>query len=61
MAAAVWHHLFAADPFSRAAGETLRREVLARGGAVDPHALVTRVLGGPPTIEPLLREMGAAE
>jgi hypothetical protein len=58
LSAALWQRLFAADPFSRQAGEAYRREVLAKGAAVDPVGVLERVLGGPPTMEPLLREMG---
>jgi Zn-dependent oligopeptidase len=58
LSSAVWQRLFAADPFSREAGEVLRREVLAKGAGADPVAILHRVLGGPPTVAPLLREMG---
>jgi hypothetical protein len=60
-AAAVWQKLFAADPLSRTAGETYWREVLAHGSAADPAGVLIRVLGGPPTLRPLLQELGVLQ
>jgi len=54
----VWGALFAADPFSRASGERWRREVLARGAADDPASMLAALLGRPPSLGPLLRELG---
>lgn len=44
----------------RATGAAFAREVLSRGGSVDPMAAVERLLGRPPRIEPLLRRRGLA-
>ncbi len=54
----VWAALFAADPFSRSAGEVYRTVVLSRGAAADPCAMLTSVLGRPPSLAPLLTELG---
>jgi peptidyl-dipeptidase Dcp len=43
---------------SRRSGALFARELLARGGAVDPMAAVERLLGRPPRVEPLLRRRG---
>ncbi len=43
---------------SRRSGEIFRRELLSRGGAVDPMAAYQAVLGRPPRIEPLLERRG---
>jgi peptidyl-dipeptidase Dcp len=43
---------------NRAAGERFRRNLLSRGGAVDPMAAYEAVLGRPPRIEPLLERRG---
>ena len=40
------------------AGETFRRELLSRGGAVDPMAAFEAFRGRPPRIEPLLERRG---
>jgi len=45
LAAQIWEHLFAADPFSRSAGERLRYDLLARGGTEDANVLMRRLLG----------------
>jgi len=58
LSAALWRRLFAKNPFDRAAGELLRAQVLARGAGADPVAMVRAVLGGAPTIAPLLLELG---
>jgi peptidyl-dipeptidase Dcp len=42
----------------RSSGERFRRELLARGGAVDPMAAYQAVLGRPPRVEPLLERRG---
>lgn len=42
----------------RDAGERFRRELLSRGGAVDPMAAYQAVLGRPPRVEPLLERRG---
>jgi peptidyl-dipeptidase Dcp len=42
----------------RASGERFRRELLSRGGAVDPMAAYQAVLGRPPRVEPLLERRG---
>src|SRR3954452_5911128 len=42
----------------RASGRTFRRELLSRGGAVDPMTAYQAVLGRPPRIEPLLERRG---
>lgn len=60
-AAAVWEKLFAKDPLSRDAGETYRAQVLSKGGAEDPRAILHDVLEGPVTLQPLLRELGIAD
>jgi peptidyl-dipeptidase Dcp len=39
-------------------GEIFRRELLSRGGAVDPMAAYQAVLGRPPRVEPLLERRG---
>jgi peptidyl-dipeptidase Dcp len=39
----------------REAGEVFARELLSRGGAVDPMAAFSAVVGRPPMLEPLLR------
>jgi len=44
----------------RDSGAAFAREVLSRGGAVDPMAAVERLLGRPPRVEPLLRRRGLA-
>lgn len=43
---------------TRANGDTFRRELLSRGGSVDPMAAVEAVLGRPPRVEPLLARRG---
>jgi peptidyl-dipeptidase Dcp len=43
---------------SRASGERFRRELLSRGGAVDPMTAFQAVLGRPPRVEPLLQRRG---
>jgi Zn-dependent oligopeptidase len=58
LSSALWSRLFAADPFSRAAGELYWREVLAKGAGADPVGVLTKVLGGPPTMKALLKEVG---
>lgn len=47
LAMRVWDELFAQDPFSRQAGERLRREVLSWGGSRDPWECVRGVLQNP--------------
>jgi peptidyl-dipeptidase Dcp len=42
----------------RSSGEVFRRELLSRGGAVDPMAAFQAVLGRPPRVEPLLERRG---
>jgi peptidyl-dipeptidase Dcp len=42
----------------RAAGDTFRRELLSRGGSVDPMAAFEAVLGRPPQVTPLLARRG---
>jgi len=42
----------------RRSGEIFRRELLSRGGAVDPMVAYQAVLGRPPRIEPLLERRG---
>ena len=39
-------------------GDTFRRELLSRGGSVDPMGAVETVLGRPPHVEPLLARRG---
>jgi peptidyl-dipeptidase Dcp len=39
-------------------GDTFRRELLSRGGSVDPMAAVEAVLGRPPRVAPLLARRG---
>ena len=41
VAARVWQEVFAADPFSRSAGDRYRHQMLAYGGGKDPTGLVT--------------------
>jgi peptidyl-dipeptidase Dcp len=43
---------------SRDGGECFRRELLSRGGAVEPMAAFRAVLGRPPRVEPLLERRG---
>jgi peptidyl-dipeptidase Dcp len=43
---------------TREAGATFARELLSRGGAVDPMAAFEAVVGRPPRLEPLLRRRG---
>jgi peptidyl-dipeptidase Dcp len=43
---------------NRVSGRTFRRELLSRGGAVDPMLAYQAVLGRPPRIEPLLERRG---
>ncbi len=43
---------------TRDGGEKFRRELLSRGGAVDPMAAFEAVLGRPPRVEPLLERRG---
>ncbi|SEO84938.1 peptidyl-dipeptidase Dcp [Actinacidiphila rubida] len=43
---------------TRGNGDTFRRELLSRGGSVDPMAAVEAVLGRPPRVEPLLARRG---
>jgi peptidyl-dipeptidase Dcp len=43
---------------SRVSGEKFRRELLSRGGAVDPMTAYAAVLGRPPRVEPLLERRG---
>jgi peptidyl-dipeptidase Dcp len=42
----------------RSSGQRFRRELLSRGGAVDPMTAYEAVLGRPPRIEPLLERRG---
>jgi peptidyl-dipeptidase Dcp len=42
----------------RDSGDLFARELLSRGGAVDPMDAVQRLLGRPPRLEPLLRRRG---
>jgi peptidyl-dipeptidase Dcp len=42
----------------RHSGQTFRRELLSRGGAVDPMVAYQAVLGRPPRVEPLLERRG---
>jgi peptidyl-dipeptidase Dcp len=42
----------------RPSGERFRRELLSRGGAVDPMTAFEAVLGRPPRVEPLLERRG---
>jgi peptidyl-dipeptidase Dcp len=42
----------------RSSGEIFRRELLSRGGSVDPMLAYQAVLGRPPRIEPLLERRG---
>ena len=42
----------------RASGERFRRNLLARGGSVDPMAAYASVVGRPPRVEPLLERRG---
>lgn len=57
-ASALWAHLFAKDPFSRASGDVLRREMLALGGAGDPKDMIRACLQGQRRLSflPLLKE-----
>ena len=59
ISAALWQKLFAADPFCGAAGELLRRELLAHGGAKNPAAVLRACLGGEDhaSLLPLLKEL----
>ena len=60
-AAHIWQALFAREPLSRAAGEKLRRCMLARGGARAPADMLRDVLGGEePSAEAFLREVAPA-
>ncbi len=43
---------------SRHSGRIFRRELLSRGGAVDPMTAYQAVLGRPPRVEPLLERRG---
>jgi peptidyl-dipeptidase Dcp len=43
---------------TRANGDTFRRELLSRGGTVDPLEAFAAVRGRPPSTEPLLRRRG---
>ena len=57
-AAHIWQALFAREPLSRAAGEKLRRCMLARGGARAPADMLRGVLSGKvPSAEAFLREV----
>lgn len=58
ISAALWQKLFQNEPFSRTAGELYRREVLSKGASIDPVTILHRILEGPPTMEPLLKELG---
>jgi peptidyl-dipeptidase Dcp len=42
----------------RGSGEVFRRELLSRGGSVDPMLAYAAVLGRPPRVEPLLERRG---
>ncbi|WNI18694.1 M3 family metallopeptidase [Actinacidiphila sp. ITFR-21] len=44
----------------RASGDTFRRELLSKGGSVDPMQAFQAVLGRPPRVEPLLERRGLA-
>jgi len=46
------------DGLQRRSGQIFRRELLSRGGAVDPMVAYEAVLGRPPRIEPLLERRG---
>ena len=60
-AAHTWQALCAREPLSRAAGEKLRRCMLARCGALAPADMLRYVLGGEkPSAEAFLREMAPA-
>lgn len=58
LSSALWQKLFAADPFSRSAGEVYRQSILSKGAAADPAQMLRTVLGGEPSIKPLLTELG---
>lgn len=45
LARRVWHHVFAADPLSRAAGEHFKHTVLRFGGGRDPWLMLAELLG----------------
>lgn len=55
--AEVWRTLFAGDPLSRDAGEAYRRGLLAPGSGADPAGLIAGVLGRPPSLGSLVREL----
>jgi intermediate peptidase len=60
ISAALWQRHFAADPFCARAGELLRRELLAHGGAKEPAAMLRECLGADhASLLPLLRELEA--
>lgn len=54
----IWQRLFAADPLSRTAGETVWKKLLIHGGAKDPNDILCDVLGGKPSIDSFLEELG---
>jgi peptidyl-dipeptidase Dcp len=63
----LWSEVLAADTeewfvqqggLNRESGDRFRRELLSRGGAVDPMAAYAAVLGRPPRVEPLLERRG---
>ena len=57
VASRIWHHCFQKDPFSRAAGERYRNEVLAHGGGRHPVELVHGLLGEKPSTEMLVKSL----
>jgi intermediate peptidase len=44
ISAALWERYFAHEPFNRAAGDTLRREMLSRGGEREPMQVIRTLL-----------------
>ena len=53
VASLIWKSSFQSDPFSRESGERLRA-MLSHGGSVNPHVLVSDMLGFEPSVEELV-------
>jgi peptidyl-dipeptidase Dcp len=65
----IWSEILDADTadwfeshggMTRSTGDTFRRELLSKGGSVDPMQAFAAVLGRPPRVEPLLERRGLA-
>lgn len=58
LSAQIWERLFSADPFSRAAGEKLREELLCCGAARDSVDILASVLNEEPSCDAYFKSIG---